>query len=139
VYKSVTGTNQVPPHLEFLNYPDSSLMSSFPNTPHDSGENSASSGNSVMDADEAVTLKKPATKAPLVPAALKRRLHGSESRPHSPAKVTVPFVFKGFLPTYKLGGLLQFLNEEELHKQPGPQHGSSSALWQFGPMMGNPF
>jgi len=82
---SNTGTNHVPPHLEFLNYPDSSMMSSFPNTPHDSGENSASSGTSVADADESTTVKKPLTKSPFLPAPMKRRVHGRES----PVKVTV--------------------------------------------------
>jgi len=77
----VAATNQVPPHLDFLNYPDSALMSSFPNTPHDSGENSASSRNSIADAAEEMTPKKPrhATRSPLSTAALKRHLHGSES------------------------------------------------------------
>jgi len=90
MYESVTGTKQVPQHLEFLNHPDSSMMSSFPNTPHDSGENSASSGTSVVDADEAATLRKPgpAMKAPVSPAALKRRIQRRESQ--SPlAKVTI--------------------------------------------------
>jgi len=88
--KCVTGTNSVPPHLQFLNYPDSSMMSSFPNTPRDSGENSASSGTSIADADEAAMLRKPATVSKLLlsPAAVKRRLHGGNSRSPSPAKVT---------------------------------------------------
>jgi len=66
------------------------MMSSFPNTPRDSGENSASSGTSVIDGDEAVVLRKPVpvSKMPLLPAAVKRRLQGSNSRSPSPAKVT---------------------------------------------------
>ena len=88
--KRETGTSQVPPHLEFLNYPDSSMMSSFPNTPHNSGENSASSGTSIADTDETVMMKKPTTarKTPLLPAAMKRILHGNSSRSPSPTKVT---------------------------------------------------
>jgi len=85
---SNTGTNHVPAHLEFLNYPDSSMMSSFPNTPHDSGENSASSGTSIADADESATPKKPLTKSPLLPVPLKRRVHGRES----PVKVTIQYM-----------------------------------------------
>jgi len=90
VPKCTAGTNHVPPHLEFLNYPDSSMMSSFPNTPHDSGENSASSGTSVADATEESTVKKqgPMTRSPFVTAALKRRLRGTES----PAKVMISYI-----------------------------------------------
>ena len=91
----VAGTNRVPPHLEFLNYPDSSMMSSFPNTPHDSGENSASSGTSVADAAEEVTVKKPrpVTRTPLLTATLKRRLHGTHSAP----KVAIPDIINVLL------------------------------------------
>jgi len=66
------------------------MMSSFPNTPRDSGENSASSGNSVDDGDEASVLRKPVavSKVTLLPAAVKRHLHGGSSRSPSPAKVT---------------------------------------------------
>jgi len=86
----VTGTDQLPARLEFLNHPDSSLMSSFPNTPQHSGENSASSGTSVIDADEAAMLKKPVTmtRACQLQASLKRRFHEiNSSRSSSPVKV----------------------------------------------------
>jgi len=77
---SVIGTDHLPAHLEFLNYPDSSILASFPNTPHESGENSASSGSSLADGDEPVTPKKPVMKQPVSPVTQKRRLYGRESQ-----------------------------------------------------------
>ena len=86
------------------------MMSSFPNTPHDSGENSASSGTSVADAGEEITVKKPGrpvTRTPLLTTTLKRRLHRNESQ----AKVRIPCAVYAFFAIFFYFSLTTFLTQ----------------------------
>jgi len=85
------GTKMLPRDLQFFNSPDSSCLSSFPNTPCDSVDESQSSTASLVDEVTPVSCQTTNTDKQLLNA--KRRLPSSRrSKMANPTKVRVHLI-----------------------------------------------